>query len=60
MSKQEDRYIIVKRDGEKVQFVRHESHQHFWTSVRTDAMEYTRTDVAEGIAKKMGGYLQVI
>ena len=60
MKTKEDRFIIVKRDGSKAQFLRHESHAQFWTPQRDEAMEYTRVAVAEALAKLHGGFVQVI
>lgn len=51
----ESRYLVIKRDGERVKFLRHEGHQHFWTQDRTAAMEYTKIDVAQALAAKERG-----
>jgi hypothetical protein len=51
----ESRFIIIKRDGATAKFLRHEGHNHFWTLQRTEAMEYTKLEVAEALAKKNGG-----
>ena len=56
----EDRFIVMKREGEKAQFLRHEGHAQYWTKDRTDAMEYTRPDVADALAKLHGGFVQAI
>lgn len=50
-----ERWIIIKRTPGKVQFLRHEGHEQYWSNDRTDAMEYTRRDVAEKLAVKHGG-----
>jgi hypothetical protein len=50
-----NKMIIIKVEEGKVQFLRHEGHNHFWTKNRTEAMEYTRRDIAQGLAEKYGG-----
>lgn len=55
-----NQFIIIKRDGETVKFLRHAGHDHYWTKDRTDAMEYTRLDVAQALASKMGGTVEAI
>lgn len=54
MSK-ENRYIVIKKDGERVKFLRHEGHNHYWSQQRTEAMEYTKIDVAQALAQMHGG-----
>lgn len=56
----EPKYIIIKQDGSQVKFVRHQGHQHYWSTQRTEAMEYTRMDVAQALAEKMGGKVEGI
>lgn len=54
----ESRFIVIKRDGATVKFIRHEGHKHYWTLQRTEAMEYTKIEVAQGIANAMGGKVE--
>lgn len=54
----ESGFIVVRRKGSKAEFVMHAGHDHFWTQDFTQAMFYTRRDVAEGIANKMGGVVE--
>lgn len=56
----ESRYIIIKKDGAALKFLRHEGHNHFWSQNRSEAMEYTRIDVAQALAEKMKGEVQAI
>jgi len=56
----ECRFIIIKRDGDRVKFLRHEGHGQFWSLDRTDAMEYTKIEVANALAKKHNGCVQAI
>lgn len=56
----ESRFIVIKRDGERVKFLRHEGHKQYWSTDRTDAMEYTRIEVAQGLAEQHGGTLQAL
>lgn len=56
----ESRFIVSKRDGERVKFLRHEGHGQFWSLERTDAMEYTKIAVAQALAEKHGGFVQAI
>jgi len=56
----ENRFIITKRDGATVKFLKHEGHVHYWTMQRTEAMEYTKIDVAEALAKKQGGQVAAV
>lgn len=51
-------FIITKRDGETVKFLRHEGHRHYWTLKRTEAMEYTKLDVAQALASQQGGKVE--
>jgi hypothetical protein len=55
-----NQFIIIKRDGKATKFLRHEGCLHFWTLDRSEAMEYTRLDVAQALASKMGGEVQSI
>ncbi len=48
-------YIIIKMEGMSTKYLRHEGHQHFWTFIRSEAMEYSKLDVAQGLAEKMKG-----
>jgi hypothetical protein len=56
---QESLFVVAKNDGERKKFVRHEGFQHYWTVDRSDAMEYSKLEVAQGIATKMGGAVEV-
>lgn len=57
MSK-EQRFVVIKRAGSSVSFLRHEGHAQYCGANRTDAMEYTRRDVAQALADKHGGEVQ--
>lgn len=60
MNKEGNQFIIIKRDGATVKFLRHEGHNHYWTLLRTEAMEYTNLDVAQALAAKYHGEVQAI
>lgn len=51
----QNQFIVIKRDGERVKFLRHEGCKHYWTLQRTEAMEYTKIDVAQALAIANGG-----
>ena len=55
MANKESRFIITKRDGATTKFLKHEGHNHFWTLQRYEAMEYTKIEVAEALAKQNHG-----
>lgn len=55
MPQKESRYLVIKRDGERVKFLKHEGHMHYWTTQRDEAMEYTKIDVAQALASKERG-----
>lgn len=59
MPTKENRFVIVKRDGATAKFLRHEGHNQYWTLQRDEAMEYTKIDVAEALAKQNGGTVAV-
>lgn len=59
MSTDESRFIIIKRDGANVKFLRHEGHNHYWTQNRTEAMEYTKLEVAQALADQKGGKVEL-
>jgi hypothetical protein len=44
-------YLVKNLKG---QYLRHEGHLHFW-GPRCDAMEYSRADVAAGLARLYDG-----
>ena len=56
----ESRFIIIKRDGEAVKFLRHEGHKHYWSPQRRDAMEYTKLEVAQELAQSNGGKVEAL
>ena len=56
----ENRFIIIKQDGGTVKYLRHEGHGQYWTLHRDEAMEYTKIEVAEALAKKFGGSIQIV
>lgn len=45
----ESRFIVVKA-GEPKKFLRHEGHKQYWSQSPGDAMEYTKLEVAQGLA----------
>lgn len=49
--------IITNTRGE---FLRHEGHKHHWTKDRSLAMEYSKRDVAEDLAKLHGGKVETL
>lgn len=49
------RFLIIKRDGDKVKFLRHEGHKHYWTTDMSVAMEYTKIEVAQDLAAQNKG-----
>ncbi len=55
-----NQFIVIKRDGETVKFLRHEGHNHYWTLKRDEAMEYSKLETAEALAKKNGGEVAAI
>lgn len=60
LNNHEKRLIITRQQqGSKVQFLMHMRHEHFWTEDRSLAMVYTKTDVADALAEKMGGQVVV-
>lgn len=54
----ESRYIIIKGDGKDRKYLRHQGHAQYWSSDRLDAMEYTRIDVAQGLAAQHKGKVE--
>lgn len=51
----ESAFIIIKRDGQNVKFLRHEGHKHYWTPNKSDAMEYSKIEVAQALAEQNKG-----
>jgi hypothetical protein len=51
----EKRNIITRQVGSKVEYLMHLGHTHQWTTDRSLAMVYTKSDVADKLAEKMGG-----
>lgn len=56
----ESTFIIVKRDGSSVKYLRHEGHNHYWSNERRDAMEYSKLEVAQALAEKNRGKVEAI
>lgn len=56
----ESRFVVIKRDGSKVKFLRHEGHAQYWSQDRSDAMEYTKIEVAQALATKHNGEVQAV
>lgn len=55
LNNHEKKFIITRQQGSKVEVLKHDGCKHLWTSDRSLAMVYTKTDVADALADKMGG-----
>lgn len=48
-------FRILRRNGGKVEYLRHEGHSHFWSRDINDAMIYTKLDLASELCRKVQG-----
>lgn len=53
-------FVVTRQTSEGKRYVAHQGHEHYWTNSLHLAMEYTKLEVAQGMAIKMGGKVELL